>query len=64
MDKENVVHLFTQWNITHPLKIKIMKFSGELIELENIILNEVPQTKNHKYGIYSLTCVCQLLTLQ
>ena len=31
-----------------------MKFAGKWMELENIILNEVTQTQNEIYGMYSL----------
>jgi hypothetical protein len=33
-----------------------MKFAGEWMELENIMLSEVTQTQNNIYGIYSLEC--------
>jgi hypothetical protein len=31
-----------------------MKFTGKWIELENIILSEVPQSQKNTHGIYSL----------
>jgi hypothetical protein len=31
-----------------------MKFTGEWMELENIILNEVTQSRKNTHGIYSL----------
>ena len=31
-----------------------LKFAGKWIDLENIILNEVTQTQNEKYNMYSL----------
>ena len=48
---------FEKWNITWVLKNKTMNFSGQLIELEKkVILIEVIQTWNDKYGMYSLVC--------
>jgi hypothetical protein len=36
----------------------IMKYSGKLIELENIILSKVTQTQKDTHGMYSLTSNC------
>jgi hypothetical protein len=33
---------------------EFMKFTGKWIELENIILNEVPQLQKNTYGMHSL----------
>ena len=60
MDKENVWYLYTQWNIIYPLKmIKILPFSTTWIDLEDIMLSEISQTKtktvrSHLYVEYFL----------
>jgi hypothetical protein len=53
MDTENVVHL--QMEYYSAIKSKdILSFAGKWMELENIILSEVTQTKKDMHGMYSL----------
>ena len=53
MDKENVVHLHN--GVLHRRKNNdILKFAGNWMHLENIILSEVTQTQKDKYHLYSL----------
>lgn len=53
IDKENVVHLHNEY-YSAVKKNSIMKCSGKWMQLEKIILSEVTQTQNNKYGMYSL----------
>ena len=47
MDKD--VYMYTQWNITQPLKKKeIMPFLATWMNLEIVILSEVNQTEKEK----------------
>ena len=48
---KNVVHLHN--GVLHSRKNDILKSAGEWMDVENIILNEVTQTKKDKY-MYSL----------
>ena len=52
MDKEDVVHLHN--GVLHSRKNDIWNFTGQWMELENIILSEVTQTQKDNYHIYSL----------
>jgi hypothetical protein len=47
-------HISTQWNIIAMKNKDLMDFAGKWIELENIILREVTQTKKYKYDISQL----------
>jgi hypothetical protein len=40
-------------------KNEILSFTGKLMKLENIILNEVIQTQKAKSHMFSLICVIQ-----
>lgn len=40
-----------------------MKFSGKLVELENIVHSEVNQIQKDKYPEFSLTCGSSYITL-
>ena len=50
MGKENVVHLHN--GVLHSRKKDILKFASKRMDLENIILSEVTQTKKDKYHMY------------
>ena len=54
MDKENVVHLHNGKLHMKKNNNDILKFAGKSMELENIILSEVTQTKKDNYRMYSL----------
>jgi hypothetical protein len=46
---------FIQWNTTPLLKNdEFIKFLGEWMELENIILSEVTQSQKNTHGMHSL----------
>jgi hypothetical protein len=48
--------LFTQWSTTQLLKKlnKFMKFLDKWVELNNITLNEITQSKKNTHGMHSL----------
>ena len=52
LDKENVVHLHN--GVLHGRKNDILKFVDKWMDLENIILSEVTQTRKDNYHMYSL----------
>ena len=52
MDKENVVHLYN--GVLYSGKNDILKFAGQWMDLESIILSEVTLTQKDKYHTYSL----------
>ena len=61
MDKEDVVYIcvcvYTQWNITQPLKKdEILPFSATGMDLEGIMLSEISPTEKDKYCMISLIC--------
>ena len=56
MDKENVVHLHMEY-YTAEKNNDSLKFAGKWMELENIILSEVPETHKDNYHMYSLISV-------
>ena len=49
MDKEDVVYIYIQWNITQPLKKNnVILFAATWMDLEIIILREVSQKERDK----------------
>jgi hypothetical protein len=42
------------WTIIQPLETDIMNLASKWMDLENIILNEVTQTKKDRHAMYSL----------
>ena len=52
-DKDNVVHSHN--GVLYSKKNDILKFAGNWMDLENIILSEVNQTQKDKYYMYSFT---------
>ena len=53
MDTENVVYIHNGV-YTEIKNNEVMKFSGKMMELENIILSELTQTQKNTHGMYSL----------
>jgi hypothetical protein len=53
MDKENMVHIYTT-DYYLGIKKKIMSFAGKWMGQENIMLNELIQTQEDKYLMFSL----------
>ena len=55
MDTKNVVHLHNGVLYCSAIKSEdIISFTGKWVELGNIILSEVTQTKKNRHGMYSL----------
>ena len=53
IDKENMVHLYN--GVLHAEKNNdILRFAGQWMDLENIILSEVTQAQKDNYHMYSL----------
>jgi hypothetical protein len=54
--KDKISGTLSQWSITRLFKKKndIMKYTGKLMELKNLILSEVTQTQKDEHGTYSL----------
>ena len=46
MGKENVVHIYIQWTISHK-KNEILPFATTWMDLEGIKLSEISQTKTN-----------------
>ena len=42
------IYIYTQWNITQPLKNEILPFVTTWMDLEGIILSEISQTEKEK----------------
>ena len=42
------IYIYTQWNITQPLKNEILPFVTTWMDLEGIILSEISQTEKDK----------------
>ena len=53
MDKENVAHLYIRVLLSSKNNDNL-NLACTWMELENIILSEVPQTPKDEYGMYSL----------
>ena len=55
MDKDEVVYIYIQWNITQPIKKNdIMPFVATWMELETLILSEVSQKEKDKHHMILL----------
>ena len=52
-DKENMVHLTVEYYAAIKNK-DIMKFSGNWVDFEELILSELTQTHKDKHGTYFL----------
>ena len=53
MDMENVFHLHNGVLLICKNNNKFMKFTGKLMEIKKIILNEATQTQKNKHSMYS-----------
>jgi hypothetical protein len=60
MDKK-MWYIHTMKHYSAIKKKEIRSFPGKWMELENIMLNEISQTQNDKYHIFSLICGIQIL---
>jgi hypothetical protein len=54
IDTENVVHSHNRIYYSAIKNNNFMKFTGKWMELENIILSEMTQSKRNKHGMHSL----------
>jgi hypothetical protein len=50
------MYLYTMEFYSVVMKKEIMLFAGKWVELEIILLSEISQSHNDKYGILSLIC--------
>ena len=55
MDKEVVVHVYNGILLSHK-KDEILPFAISWIDLEDIMLSEISQTKKDKYHMIALIC--------
>ena len=56
VDQEDVVHIYTQWNLLVIKRKEITAFAATWMDLEIIMLSEVSQTMRHQHQMLSLTC--------
>ena len=55
MDKEDVVYINNRILLSHK-KNEVLPFAITWMDLEDITLNKVSQTKKNKYCMFPLTC--------